>query len=295
MHDIFLARSATHELRKAFDWHEGAVRERKDLLNPGEHFEYESRSCRSLEDVHDLLTELADDPRRSIVAGRPMLARGKRTEVPFEDATTVWWLIDLDGLKLRGTVEETIEHYLPCLAGCSYVYGFSQKAGFADELRVRVIVKVEPTTRAQLRRYAEHYSAQIVAFESLDKKSKPVDPRIYTVNQFIFTARPNLIGIEDPHPVRVFKVDGWRHYPEFPILPAQVQLTFETSRTGSTLPYMNRETGLPNLLNFGQSEADGHLRGDDANKALGRLKLSIGIESGPHIGTQKGPLRRIGS
>lgn len=277
MHEIYLAKSENHELRKRLWFEDNKL---CDSVSPGKQFAFETHACRTLDDIYALLTELADDPSRSIVSGRPLVASGEKTADRFDDPKTVWWIIDLDGLPRIGSVTETIERHLPCLNGASYVYAYSQKANIvSDDLRVRVIAQVKPTTRAALRAYAEYYSDRIVAFEGLNKKDRPVDPRIYNRNHFIFTARPKLVGIEDPHPVRVFQVDGWCNV-RLPELPELVEVTFEAGGSGiSSLPFINRETGLPSLLNFGHDDADGHMRGEDASKALGRLKHFMGADA----------------
>ena len=95
MHEIYLARSDSQELRKTFVNVDDALQTRP--FNPGTEFSYERRHCRSMADVRDLLNGLADDPHCAAVLGHPLNPRGSRNSQTFEDAATTLWWLDLDG------------------------------------------------------------------------------------------------------------------------------------------------------------------------------------------------------
>ena len=142
MHDIRLARSGTHELRKTFVNVDDVPQTHK--FNPGTEFSYERHRCHSMTDVRDLLNELADDPHCAVVLGRPLNFRGERNLQTFEDALTTLWWIDLDGVpQLEEGVQATIERCLPFLVDHEYVYAFSQSAGLKEGLRCRVICETD--------------------------------------------------------------------------------------------------------------------------------------------------------
>jgi len=231
---IYLAHSPTHELRKGFSLaDDGKLVEHKP--DPGSVFEYERRKFASLEDAYALLNELADDPHRAIVMGRPLIERGRRKQELFEDVERRLWIIDLDGAPLDGAPQQAIEACLPFLIGHSYVYAHSQSAGLKEGLRCRIICELaRPHKLVELQALARHYNSLFTAFGGI--KRAIVDPKIYSREHFIFTARPRLTGIGDPHPVRVHIVRGDDQPVRLDVLPDMVEIVTKSNASISELP-----------------------------------------------------------
>lgn len=110
MHEIFTATSTTHELRKV--WQSGPdgpwQNEKDEGYRYASDFIYERHDVGSLEDVCALLNRLADAPTVSLVLGRPLIERGGRTGLDFEDVVSGLCIADLDSLDFDGTPEEAV-------------------------------------------------------------------------------------------------------------------------------------------------------------------------------------------
>ena len=245
MHEIYLARSDSQELRKAFVNVDDALQTRP--FNPGTEFSYERRHCRSMADVRDLLNGLADDPHCAVVLGHPLNPRGSRNSQTFEDVSTTLWWLDLDGVpELEGGTQVTIEQCLPFLAGHEYVYAFSQSAGLKEGLRCRVICETDDGLLTRQYAHARHYNALLCAFEGT--KANYLDTQIYKPSHLLFTARPHLTGIDDPHPVRAFLVAGEQGPVQLDAMPELVDVTITSDCKPSD--------GLPALVGFGIGTGD---------------------------------------
>lgn len=66
-------------------------------------FIYEHHDVGDLHGVCDLLNRLADVPTASIVLGKPLIKRGGRTGLDFEDEPTTLCVADVDSLDQSGT------------------------------------------------------------------------------------------------------------------------------------------------------------------------------------------------
>jgi hypothetical protein len=266
--EIWTAKSASHELRKTFWLDEGRLC--SDTLNPGKRFAYERHEVRSLRDVYHLLQRLADHPHTALVMGRPTIAEGERNTAYFEDNQSDFWLIDLDGVPMHGSAQDTILHCLPFLTGEAYVYAFSQSAGLREALRCRVVCRVpRPLGATELEAYARHYNDLLAAFEG--RKKQYIDPSIYSPSRLLFTARPKLSDLGDPHPERVFYVKGNEEPVALGALPDMVEITDQ----GGQLTFSE----LPRLPGgWGYQEREGHNRSINALKGIGWLRAYMGAD-----------------
>ena len=262
MATIWLARTATHELRKRYFIDDGIAA--PPVFDPGYEFGYSSVEVDSLDDVHALLTRLSDDHQVAIVMGRPTIASGERNGDYFDDLPTDFWFIDLDGVPLVGSAENTIVRCLPFLDGKAFVYSYTQSAGIKDGLRVRVICKLyAPADTAMLKAATIHYNNLLRAYEG--KAGNLLDSKIYGPAKLLLTSRPYIDGISDPHPDRVFMVEG----DESPVrLDVPETIEIATTKTASL-------TELPRLQGtWGHGE--GSSRSGDALIGAGRLMAFMG-------------------
>ena len=193
MHEIYTATSTTHELRKV--WRDGSDGPWQDEKAEGyryaSDFIYERHDVGSLEDVCALLNRLADAPTVSLVLGRPMIERGGRTGLDFEDVASGLCIADLDSLDFDGTAEEAVRFAVPFLHGRKFVYAFSPSAGFKPGHRLRVVFEVEPIDLTMMQVHAEHWNADLAMRVGIDRKF--IDHGIYKPSGFVFTARTKRI------------------------------------------------------------------------------------------------------
>ena len=256
-----------NELRKSFELSDGQVIEREDLLRPGTQFRFEQEDAHSLGDVADLLRRLADDPHRAIVMGRPLDSEGERNSATFADEPTDLWFIDLDGVPTDDDHRATIERCLPFLRERRFVFAYSQSAGLKPGLRCRVVCRLpRPMSAAEREAYARHYNDQLTAFEG--KKAHYIDSSIYAPSRLLFTSRPTLLGLGDPHAERVFIADGEDGPVLLDDLPPLVPLTVRGGRTSFD--------ELPRLVGFGKEGGDGQGRSGHALNAIGWLRAFMG-------------------
>ena len=264
---IYLAHS-DNELRKSFELRDGQVIERKDLLRPSVKFQFEQHEVRSLDAVAALLRRLADDPHLAIVMGRPLDSEGERNGATFADEPTDLWFIDLDGVPTDENHRATIERCLPFLRGRRFVLAYSQSAGIKPGLRCRVVCRLpRPMTAAEQEAYARHYNDQLTAFEG--KTAHYIDSSIYAPSRLLFTSRPNLLGLGDPHGERVFIADGDDAPVLLDDLPPLVPITVSGGRTSFD--------ELPRLVGFGKEGGDQD-RSIHALNAIGWLRAFMGEE-----------------
>lgn len=266
---IYLALSE-NRLSKTFELRDGQPFERKDLFSPGTEFTFEHHDLRSLDDVAALLRRLADDPHRAIVMGRPGIPSGERNSATFTDEPTDLWFIDLDGVPTGDDHRATIERCLPFLCGRRYVFAHSQSAGLKPGLRCRVVCRLpRPMSAAEREAYARLYNDQLTAFEG--KAAKYIDSSIYTPSRLLFTSRPRLLGLGDPHPERVFIVEGDDAPVRLGDLPDLVPITVGGGQTGFDQ--------LPRLVGFGKPGRDGQGRSAHALNAIGWLRAYMGEDA----------------
>jgi len=262
---IYIAHSE-NELRKTFELRDGQVIERKDLLRPSVQFRFDQQAAHSLDDVAALLRRLADDPHRAIVMGRPLDSEGERNSATFTDEPTDLWFIDLDGVPADDDHRVAIERCLPFLRGRRFVFAYSQSAGLKPGLRCRVVCRLpRPMSAAEREAYARHYNDQLTAFEG--KTAHYIDSSIYAPSRLLFTSRPNLLGLGDPHGERVFIADGDDAPVLLDDLPPLVPITVGGGRASFN--------ELPRLVGFG-NEGEGHGRSAHALNAIGWLRAFMG-------------------
>ena len=209
MAEFYLARVARAELelRKKAYRIDDAVRVESQPF-PKE-YDFERVEVASLGEVETLLRRLTDDPHAALVMGRPLYQRSERTRATFDNIQRDMWVIDLDSVPEVGTIQESIEFYLPFLRGCQYVVQLSASMGFKDGLRARVVCRVkEEFDLAMFYRYAIEYNNDLKAYCGERGRINYIDPYIYDPEHLIYTSRPNCIDVPDPYPERVLFFDG---------------------------------------------------------------------------------------
>jgi hypothetical protein len=228
MSTFYIAKSRDHPLRKVLENDGGRLFEPKQPFP--ELFDFEPVEIGYLDDAFALLTRLVDDPQRAIVLGKPQFPSGARSTELFDDCECDLMVVDLDSVPERETTQATIIDSLPFLHGKAFIYAFSGSSKFKPGLRVRVICRIEAANLARQKFIAQHYEGELkVRIGGLGKDKHYIDPSIFKPSGLIYTARPELIGLKDPHPVRVFKVDG----DETPIaftLPKTVKIQIPAKR-----------------------------------------------------------------
>lgn len=236
MHEIYTAASTTHELRKV--WQSGPdgpwQNEKDEGYRYASDFIYERHDVGSLEDVCALLNRLADASTVSVVLGRPLIERGGRTGLDFEDVPSGLCIADLDSLDFDGTPEEAVRFAFPFLRGRKFVYAFSPSAGFKPGHRLRVVFEVEPLDLTMMQIHAEHWNADLAMRVGIDRKF--IDYGIYKPSGFVFTARPALKGLDDPFPVRAFLAEGEAGPVPIPALPEMVEVDVGPAVTLGQMP-----------------------------------------------------------
>lgn len=224
---IYTATSTTHELRKV--WRKGDDGPKQDETAEGyryaKDFIFEEHNAGSLEGVCDLLNRLADVPTASLVLGKPLIDRGGKTSLDFEDIPSTLCLADIDSLEFDGPPSAAITFALPFLLGRKFVYAFSPSSGFKPGHRLRVAFEVEPMDLTMMQIHAEHWNADLALRVGIDRKF--IDYGLYKPGGFVFSARPDLKGLEDPHPVRAYLVDGTVGPVPLPRLPDMIEVEIE--------------------------------------------------------------------
>ena len=134
-----------------------------------------------------------------------------------------------------------------------------------EGLRCRVICETDGNLLTRQYAHARHYNALLCAFEGT--KANYLDTQIYKPSHLLFTARPHLTGIDDPHPVRAFLVAGEQRPVQLDAMPELVDVTITSDYKPSD--------GLPALVGFGIGTGDSN-HSINALTALGRLKAHMG-------------------
>lgn len=250
---VFTATSTGPELRKV--WRNGEKGPEQDERAEGfryaKQFAYERHSFDDLAGLRDLLNRLADVPTASLVLGEPLIERGGRTGLDFADGATSLCVVDLDSLEYNGTADEAVRFALPFLRDRQFVYAFSPSSGFKPGHRLRVAFEVEPMDLTEQQIHAEHWNAELSQRIGADRKL--IDYGIYKPGGFVFTARPALRGLDDPHPVRAFLVDGIAGPVGVPKLPDMIEVEVAPAVTLGQLPTLrwdasNRHMSIFNFM-----------------------------------------------
>lgn len=240
---IYTATSTTHELRKV--WRAGENGPEQDEASEGfryaKDFIFERQDVRGLDGLCDLLNRLADAPTTSLVLGRPLIERGGKTTLDFDDEPTNIFLADLDSLDFDGTPEEAVCFAFPFLHGRKFVYAFSPSAGFKPGHRLRVAFEVEPMDLTVMQIHAEHWNTDLAMRLGVNRKF--IDYGIYKPSGFVFTARPRLKGLDDPHPVRAFVVDGKAGPVPIPRLPDMIEVEVAPAVALGQMPTLRWDDG----------------------------------------------------
>lgn len=233
---IYTATSPTHELRKV--WRNGSDGPWQDESAEGyryaKDFIYDEHHVDALDGVCDLLNRLSDVPNASLVLGKPLIESGGRTGIDFEDVATTLFLADLDSLEFDGTAEEAICYAFPFLRGRKYVYAYSPSSGFKPGHRLRVVFEVEPMDLTVMQIYAEQWNADLCRRLGFNRNF--IDHGIYKAAGFVFTSRPKLKGLDDPHLVRAFVADGIDGPVALPKLPNMVEVDSGSMVSVGTMP-----------------------------------------------------------
>ena len=194
---IYIARSQ-NQLRKTIKLHDDPANKPEVSFNPGTTFDYSPHEVITLRDLHDLLQNLVDDPHRAIVMGEPTIPFGERNKAYFNELSSEFWFIDLDGVPEGDTPRATIERCLPFLAGKAYIFAYTQSAGIKAGLRARVICRVsKPMSSSQLEAYARYYNDQLCAFEGTS--AVYIDSKIYTPSRLLNIGISPMILITTGH------------------------------------------------------------------------------------------------
>ena len=249
---IFTATSTGPELRKVWRSSNNGPEqdERSEGYRYAKDFIYERHDVATLNEVCDLLNRLSDVPAASLVLGEPLIERGGRTGLDFADHATSLCVVDLDSLEYDGTAEEAVRFAFPFLCGRRFVYAFSPSSGFKSGHRLRVAFEVEPMDLTEQQIHAEHWNADLSQRIGSDRKL--IDYGIYKPGGFVFTARPELRGLEDPHPVRAFLVEGITGPVDVPKLPDMIEVEVAPSVLLGQMPTLRWDASQRHnsILNF---------------------------------------------
>ena len=236
---VYSATSTTHELRKA--WCAGDNGPMQDEQAEGyryaKNFIFERHVVPTLESYRDLLNRLSDVAEASIVLGCPKHDRGGRTGLDFDDMSYSQMIVDLDSLEFEGTAEEAVRFALPFLADRQFVYAYSPSSGFKPGHRLRVVFECEPMDLSVMKIHAVQMNNDLSRRLNLNRTC--IDSSIYKPSGFVFTARPALEGLTDPHPVRAHFVDGKKGPVELPTLPDMVDISKNLAVKRGIAPVLN--------------------------------------------------------
>lgn len=243
---IHLATSTGPELRKVYtEGPEGPVRlEKEEGFQRWNEFDVWSHDIDDLSQLRDFLEKQSNDAKSTIVLGKPKSERQGHSADEYDEYRYPLFFADVDGFEFDGTAEEAIRDLFPFLECKEFVYYFSPSAGIKKGWRLRVIWRINLTVADQ-HEYAIALNEEI----SLRKKlfRKWIDTSIYHLGGFIFTSRPDLRGIGDPHPVRAFHVTG-DTTPETYTLPNDMVEIAVTGQRGK--PALHWDAGLRHLSAF---------------------------------------------
>ena len=247
---VYTATSTTHELRKV--WCAGedgpAQDQRQEGYRYAKDFLYEGHDVPTLAEFCDLLNRLSDAPRTALVLGKPKAARGSRTSLDFENEASPWFIVDLDSVEHDGSPEDVIVWAMPFLRGQAFLYAFSASSGVKSGHRLRVIFEIEPMSLDLMRVHAEQMNTDLAIRIGLARKW--IDYSIYKPAQLVFTARPKLEGLDDPHPVRAHLVEGDAEPVSLPALPEMVDVEERAATNRGQPPTLRWDTAARNNSAF---------------------------------------------
>lgn len=253
---IHLATSTGPELRKVYEaGPDGPVRlEKEEGFQRWNEFDVWQYDVDDLAHLREFLEKQSNDPHSTIVLGEPKRERQGHSADEYNDFRYPLFFADVDGFEFDGTVEEAITDLFPFLSKKEYVYYFSPSAGIKAGWRLRVIWRISLTVADQYE-YAVLLNEQI----SLRKKlfRKWIDTSIYHLGGFIFTSRPDLRGINDPHPVRAFHVEGDSTPETFSLPDDMVEIAVTGLRGKPTLHWNDAERHL-SVFDFWRQFRDAH-------------------------------------
>ncbi len=258
---IHLATSTGPELRKVYEAsHGGPVRlEKEEGFQRWNEFDVWRYDVGDLAHLREFLEKQSNDPHSTIVLGEPKRERQGHSADEYNDCLYPLFFADVDGFEFDGTVEEAITDLFPFLKEKEYVYYFSPSAGIKAGWRLRVIWRINLTVADQYE-YAVLLNEQISLRKGLFRKW--IDTSIYKLGGFIFTSRPDLRGIDDPHPVRSFHVEG-NSTPETFSLPDDMVEIAVTGRRGKPTLHWNDGERHLSVFDFWRQYRD--VNGSDAS------------------------------
>lgn len=237
---IHLATSTGPELRKVYEaGPDGPKRlETEEGFQRWNEFDLWRYEANDLAQLRDFLEKQSQDPLSTIVLGEPKAERQGHSGDEYHDFRYDLFFADVDGFEFDGTAEEAIYDLFPFLCGKEFVYYFSPSAGIKAGWRLRVIWRISLTVADQ-NEYAIALNEQISLRKGLFRKW--VDTSIYHLGGFIFTSRPDLRGIDDPHPVRAFHVEGDQTPETFSAPEDMVEIAVTGRRGKPTLHWSDGE------------------------------------------------------
>jgi len=204
---IHLATSTGPDLCKVYAaGDDGPIRiEKHEGFQRWNEFDVWAHDAPDMAHLCDFLEKMSNDPKSTIVLGAPKTERQGHSADEYDDHIYSLFFADVDGFEFDGTVEEAIRDLFPFLNEKEFVYYYSPSSGIKAGWRLRVIWRINLTVADQSE-YAVALNEEISLRKRLYRKW--IDTSIYRKGGFIFTSRPELRGIDDPHPVRTFHVTG---------------------------------------------------------------------------------------
>lgn len=153
-------------------------------------------------DLSEILTDLEEDPQSCVIRGIPkdkVIAPCRRQAINFTDRGHYWVCFDFDSIPGRLTPQQVVWRCLPDeFHDASFHWQYSASHGFKDGTRMHCWFWMDrPVTSPEwLRWLASH------GVDDSGEPKVPIDPALYRVVQPHITAKPFLIDVPDPAPIR---------------------------------------------------------------------------------------------